>query len=378
MYIHGNSEREKSRMSQVKSIMINTDLYELAKIHYEMTNSPLSFKNYLLVLISKGHKNNKADHDYDFQGKNSQLLDISTDSDWLLDCTNEQVNDYLSRELSNYTNKNYTTSILLKQAIYLLNMLSSKSTIAGRMLSKIYQNRSKNILSIRYILYEQAVNRHKLNEFIFSVIGLLLFLVGQSYLQYASKIASGLSDTTSFSNFSHYVVGHAEFLLVTFAYFALVLTVLGKFNKNKTMKKVEQIGKILAILTVLATVVGYTIMDFEMTIRMTAIVMTAITLSVLFIGFGFVVNVFYKIIRLYLDKNLRNMSHKSIPYKTVEGKDVTFYSIQPEKEETIYLKNAFFTKNKNYGGMVDEMLLEFEKVSVSRKLSVNKVTTPRS
>lgn len=355
-------------MTQTKTLMIDTDLYDLAKIKHARERSPLSFENYLVALISKGHQSNIQRDTYGYVTK-SQLLDIETDSDWLLDAKTEHINNYLANELSNYTSDNYTSSLTLKWIISLLNILSIKSKLAGYILTKIYQKRSEKTLSIRYILYKQVLRRHKIGTTLFLAIGIVLFLIGQSYLKYASQIESGLSEITSFSALGHYVQRNIMFLIMTGIYFSLVITVLSKFKKNHVKKLIERILALLVVLGILSATIGYTVMDIGITIRMLAITMTVNMLSVFFIGFGFVAFTMYTILRFYLKHNHNNSAIiRPVSYKEVEGMSIDLYSIRRDKPETVYLVNAIFTKNTNYGGNTEETTLTFEQIGYEMPL----------
>lgn len=179
-----------------KTLIIQSNVYNLLKMQHERQISLLNFEDYVLGIIGHYHammekipEQNRLNkllaelpsyQRYDgYFYRNYKYVDVETNTQWLLDATTLQVNEALAFGLGDMTNAHYTPSKFIAFVLDILNEIEIKPDINAKRfsLSFVY---AKTLLTLqknsKLIDFEEIFIKAHKQKRIISLM--LMFIIG--------------------------------------------------------------------------------------------------------------------------------------------------------------------------------------------------------
>lgn len=334
-----------------KTLCIRNDIYDLLRLKYFKSQSPLGFDDFILLqitnAISQKHQLNHQ-HDIDYANVTPVTVSIAEDN-WLSEATTETINYLLYTQLEAFYLKNLTPNRVLGLLLPFLSKL-------GTGLFERYQIVKENQLLDIQSLIEKRLKRRDLIVKILSILFTLMFIpVTLVSLRLLSGLNTHLQASQTLTNllahFNHFPIKPVLVILLLSA-----LTVkLTKYFANSWLKANDRLAVTNLFLLLITFISMLTLKDIN---ALQVISKIAINLIILISCFQLI---FIGLLMILLFLSMADGDHDDIlELSRNRPLTITLTSLMFPKSETIILKGCQIKSvqglHQSYSGLSPQQL----------------------
>ncbi|MGQ2284427.1 hypothetical protein [Leuconostoc pseudomesenteroides] len=335
-----------------KTLCISSDIYDLLRLKYFKSQSPLGFEDFILLqitnAISQKHQLNHQ-HDLDYANVTPVTVSIAEDN-WLIEATTEAINFLLYTQLEAFYLKNMTPNRLFGVVLPFLSHF-------GAGLFARYQIVTENqLLDIQSLIEKRLKRRHLMVKMLSIFLTLMFIPVTLVSLRLLSGLNTQLQASQTLTNllahFNHFPI---KPVLVILLLSALTLK-LTKYFANRWLKANDRLAVINLFLLVITFISMLTLKDMN---ALQVISKIAINLIILISCFQLI---FIGLLMILLFLSMTDGNHDDIlQLSRNRPLTITLTSLMFPRGETIILKgcqiNSVQGLYQSYSGLSSQQLI---------------------